>query len=118
MTKVCIRQAIARAAWPHWHFLTFSGPEGGESRGVVDLVAIRKDHGQPYHGTKRGDCFQINLIQVKGGSAAKPTAEDAKRLRAVAHRHHACDVLLATWKIRQIRPIFLLVPKKWLARGE
>jgi hypothetical protein len=98
MTKVCIRQAIARAAWPHWHFLTFSGPEGGESRGVVDLVAIRKDHGQPYHGTKRGDCFQIILIQVKGGSAAKPTAEDAKRLRAVAHRHHACDVLLATWK--------------------
>jgi hypothetical protein len=53
----------------------------GESRDVVDLVAIRKDHGRPIAGTKRGDALQIILIQVKGGSAAMPTIEDGKRLR-------------------------------------
>src|SRR5208337_4824464 len=98
MTKVCIRQAVARTPFPRWHFLTFAGPGGGESRGVVDLIAIRKDHASPRTGLKRGDAFQIILIQVKGGSAAKPTAEDAKRLRIVARRHGACRVLLAAWK--------------------
>jgi hypothetical protein len=98
MTKVRIRQAVASAPFPRWHLLTFSGPEGGESRGVVDLVAIRKDHGEPPKGVKRGDLFQVVLIQVKGGYAAKPTEEDGKRLRIVAKRHGACAVLLATWK--------------------
>jgi len=70
MTKVCIRRATAGRPWPRWHFLSFSGPDGGESRGVVDLIAIRKNHGTPYAGTKRGDTFQIILIQVKGGYAA------------------------------------------------
>jgi len=98
MTKVRIRQAVAHAPFPRWHFLTFSGPDGGESRGVVDLIAIRKDHSQPRNGLKRGDTFQVILIQVKGGYAAKPTGEDGKRLRIVARRHGACGVLLAAWK--------------------
>ena len=98
MTKVCIRQAVARAPFPRWHLLTFAGPDGGESRGVVDMIAVRKDHGDPPLGTKRGDLFQIILIQVKGGYAVRPTAEDGKRLRIVARRHGACGVLLATWK--------------------
>jgi hypothetical protein len=98
MTKVCIRQAVASAPFPRWHLLTFAGPDGGESRGVVDMIAIRKDHSDPPLGTKRGDLFQVILIQVKGGFAAKPTAEDGKRLRIVARRHGARGVLLATWK--------------------
>lgn len=98
MTKVCIRQAVAKTPFPRWHLLTFAGPDGGESRGVVDMIAIRKDHGEPPSGTKRGDLFQILLIQVKGGYAARPTAEDGERLRIVARRHGACGVLLATWK--------------------
>jgi hypothetical protein len=98
MTKVRIRQAVSRAPFPRWHLLTFAGPDGGESRGVVDLIAIRKDHGTPHSGLKRGDAFQIILIQVKGGYAAKPTVKDAKRLRIVARRHCACGVLLAAWK--------------------
>jgi hypothetical protein len=65
---------------------------------VVDLIAIRKDHSAPRPGMKRGDAFQIILIQVKGGYAARPSAEDGERLRAVARRHHAHDVLLASWK--------------------
>lgn len=98
MTKVCIRQAVASAPFPRWHLLTFSGPDGGESRGVVDMLAIRKDHSVPCAGIKRGDAFQVILIQVKGGNAAKPTAEDGVRLRIVAKRHGACAVLLAAWK--------------------
>jgi hypothetical protein len=98
MTKVCIRQAVAHAPFPRWHLLTFVGPDGRESGGVVDLIAIRKDHNTPRNGLKRGDAFQMILIQVKGGYAAKPTAEDVRRLRIVARRHGACSVLLAVWK--------------------
>ena len=89
MTKVAIRQAVARSPFPRWHFVSFGGREGNESRGVVDLIAIRKDHGTPRKKLKRGDTFQIVLIQVKGGAAAYPTAEDGERLRAVARYHHA-----------------------------
>jgi hypothetical protein len=66
MAKVRIRRAPART---RWQLVTFCGTAGGESVGVVDLMAIRKDHGKPLPGTKRGDNFQIVLIQVKGGSA-------------------------------------------------
>ena len=98
MAQVAIRHAIKDNPWPHWHLLSFTGEHGRESRGVVDLIAIRKDHSEPIAGTKRGDTLQIILIQVKGGSAAKPTADDAARLRIVSKRHGACGVVLATWK--------------------
>jgi len=94
MAKVRIRRATART---RWQLVTFCGAAGGESVGVVDLIAIRKDHGTPLPGTKRGDGLQIILIQVKGGRAAMPTAEDGHRLRAVCRRHRAQQVLLATW---------------------
>jgi hypothetical protein len=111
MTKVCIRQAVSASPWPHWHLLTFAGPDGGESRGVVDMIAIRKDHGDPLVGAKRGDLLQIILIQVKGGHAARPTAQDGKRLRIVARRHGAASVLLATWKKGTAAKFFSLRPK-------
>jgi len=98
MTQWWIRHAVKRAPFPQWHFLKFAGPGGRESRGVVDLIAVRKDHSTPRSGLKRGDALQIILIQVKGGSAAKPTAEAGKRLRIVARRHGARAVLLAAWK--------------------
>jgi len=81
-----------------WQLVTFYGKSGGESVGVVDLMAVRKDHGAPVGVIRRGDALQIMLIQVKGGRAAMPTFDDAARLRAVAKRHGACGVLLATWK--------------------
>jgi hypothetical protein len=98
MAKVRIRRAIADNPWPRWQLLSFTGPAGREARGVVDLIAVRKDHGEALPGTKRGDVLQIILIQAKGGSAAMPTAEDAERLRIVALHHGACGILLATWK--------------------
>lgn len=72
------------------------------------MIAIRKDHGDPPSGAKRGDLFQIILIQVKGGYAAKPTAEDGKRLRIAAKKHGACAVLLATWKKGKAAKFFSL----------
>jgi hypothetical protein len=95
MAKVRIRRVASRT---RWQLVTFCGKAGGESVGVVDMLAVRKDHGAPIAGTKRGDNFQIILIQVKGGGAAMPTADDAARLRAVARRHRAACVLLASWK--------------------
>ena len=95
MTKVRIRRVASRT---HWQLVTFCGKAGGESVGVVDLLAIRKDHGKPVAGTKRGDAMQLMLIQVKGGGAAMPTADDARRLRAVAKLHRERRVLLASWK--------------------
>ena len=111
MTKVRIRHAVAHAPFPRWHLLTFAGPDGGESRGVVDLLAIRKDHSLPREGLKRGDTFQIVLIQVKGGYAARPTAEDSKRLRTVARLHHARGILLASWKKGKAAKFYTLRPK-------
>jgi len=95
MVKVRIREVASRT---RWQLVTFYGKSGGESVGVVDLMAVRKDHGAPVGVIRRGDALQIMLIQVKGGRAAMPTFDDAARLRAVAKRHGACDVLLATWK--------------------
>lgn len=95
MVKVRIRRVVSRT---RWQLVTFYGKAGSESVGVVDLLAIRKDHGAPVVGVRRGDALQIILIQVKGGAAARPTSEDAARLRVVAKRHCARHVLLATWK--------------------
>ena len=95
MTKVRIRLVASRT---RWQLVTFYGKSGAESAGIVDMLAIRKDHRAPLGALRRGDALQIILIQVKGGTAARPTPEDATRLRAVAKRHDACDVLLATWR--------------------
>jgi hypothetical protein len=92
---VRIRRVASRT---RWQLVSFYGKSGGESVGVVDLLAIRKDHGEPVGGIRRGDALQIILIQVKGGTAPMPTFDGAARLRAVAKRHCACDVLLAAWK--------------------
>jgi hypothetical protein len=75
MVKVRIRRVASRT---RWQLVTFYGKSGGESVGVVDLLAIRKDHGEPVDGIRRGDALQIILIQVKGGNAARPTLEDAR----------------------------------------
>ena len=98
MAKVGMRRHGARAPRPRWQFAIFYGPDGRESRGVVDSIAVRKDHGDPPPGLKRGDAFEIVLMQVKGGSAPKPTEEDGRRLRIVRHMYKARHVILATWK--------------------
>jgi len=96
MTKVRIRRVLSRT---RWQLVTFCGTSGSESVGIVDLLAVRKDHREPsIGGTKRGDALQIILIQVKGGTASMPTNEDGKRLWAVAKALRARHVLLASLK--------------------
>src|SRR5438046_2148383 len=78
MTKVRIRLVASRT---RWQLVTFYGKAGVESVGIVDMLAIRKDHRASLGALRRGDALQIILIQVKGGTAARPTPEDATRLR-------------------------------------
>ena len=52
-----------------WQLVGFPGPAGRESTRIVDLIAIRKDHATVNGGFKRGDLFEIILIQIKGGGA-------------------------------------------------
>jgi hypothetical protein len=95
MTKVRIAKAVCKTKW---QLVTFVGPSGGESVGIVDLMAIRKNHAHCEPPAKRGDSFQIVLIQVKGGSAPFPTADEVKRLRLVGRTYRAKAILLAQWK--------------------
>jgi hypothetical protein len=75
----------------------FLGRRGRESAGIVDRIAIRKNHATANGHFKRGDLFEIILIQIKGGGARWRNADDIRRLRAVAKRYNARDVLLAAW---------------------
>jgi hypothetical protein len=95
MTKCRIRKLIAKTTW---NLVTFCGKKGGESVGIVDMMAIRKDHRQGLDGLKRGDVFEIILFQVKGGGAAWPTPDDILRLIKVGQRYAAKAVVLAEWK--------------------
>jgi hypothetical protein len=80
-----------------WQLVSFPGPAGRESAGIVDLMAIRKNHARSNSRFKRGDLFEIILIQIKGGGARRPKVDDIKRLRAVAKRYTARGVVLAQW---------------------
>ena len=96
MAKWLVTYSRRRGA--KWQLAEFGGPTGAESRGVVDLLAIRKDHREGIRGTKRGGLLEIVSIQSKGGSARRQTLDDIVRLRAVAKHHRAKAVVLATWR--------------------
>lgn len=95
MTKWAITYTSQGVAWKVVDFL---GPGKGESRGVVDLVAIRRNHRISEPPLKRGDLLEILLIQVKGGSVRDPSPEDEQRLVAAKIRHGAKRVLRARWR--------------------
>jgi hypothetical protein len=97
-TEILFR-ALANRVAQRWRFVSFRGIAGGEWRGIVDLVAIRKDTSHSDHELlKRGDLFEIILIQMKGGSAQWPTEAEVRRLRAVRARYRAKAVVLFCWK--------------------
>lgn len=83
---------------PKWRLVNFSGPTGAESRGIVDLIAIRKDHSDPPAPLKKGDLLEVVLIQVKGGNAKRPDSSDIERLKIVGDRYQAKAIVLASWK--------------------
>jgi len=92
-------RALSRRVAERWEFGSFRGKGKGEWRGVVDVVALRKNTSQPPNPKlKRGDLFEVILVQVKGGSARSPTKEDCTRLREVARHYAARSVVLFEWK--------------------
>ena len=91
-------KALAKRYAYRWQFIDFRGPEGQESAGVVDIIAIRKSGKNPsIVGLKKLDLFDIILIQVKGGSAKKPTDDDVGRLNQVGKKYDAQAVVLFEW---------------------
>ena len=95
MTKVIISRNNKRP--PFWHVINFLGSGKQESAGIIDLLAIRKDHGKT-RSLPKGDGFEIILVQVKGGSARNPSPADIQRMEAVKHRYGAKSVVLSSWK--------------------
>jgi len=96
--ETMFRALSARVA-KRWRFISFRGAKKGEWKGVVDLIAIRKNTDEPDSNTlKRGDLFDIILVQVKGGSAKAPTMEDKRRLREVADYYNATKVVQFCWQ--------------------
>jgi len=81
-----------------WQLNEFTGPEGRESAGIVDLLAIRKDHRKNTEFNP-GDLFEIIIIQVKGGDPPqRPDREDIVRMRIVSDEYYAKHIVLAEWQ--------------------
>jgi hypothetical protein len=93
-----LAKALASRFADRWRFIDFRGPKGHESAGIVDILAIRKCGKPPtVKGLKRLDTFDIQLIQVKGGAARLPSAEEVTRLRLVQKHYRADRVVLFQW---------------------
>jgi hypothetical protein len=112
MTKQLVTNS--RRIGAKWNLVDFGGKTGAEARGIIDLIVIRKDHRKDLYGLKRGDLFEIVLIQTKGGVAARPTSEDISRLSKVAKYHRAKAVVLAEWQKEQKLELFRLYRNKWI----
>ena len=96
--EIILRALSSRAA-NRWRFVSFRGEGHGEWRGVVDVLAIRKNTSAPGSARlKRGDLFEIILVQIKGGSARSPTRDDCLRLREVARHYKAKAVIQFQWR--------------------
>lgn len=111
MTKWLVTYSRRKGA--KWNLVDFGGKTKSEARGIVDLIAIRKNHRQDGPGLKRGDLFEIVLIQTKGGSARRPTPEDLARLRRVARYHRARTIILAEWQRGERLELFKLNGSRW-----
>lgn len=98
MTKVAIAKINKR-----WRPISFRGPNDGESRGIIDMIVIRKNQTlkDPKYSDKTmkpGDLFDIILIQIKGGAAPDPTVKDKKRMLEVGKYYHAKCCILSQWQ--------------------
>jgi hypothetical protein len=111
MTKWHIK--FSGGAKTQWKFVEFGGVNGSESRGIVDILAIRKNHKKQGDGLKRGDAFEMILIQCKGGAAPFPVKEDVNRLVRVAKLYDAKATVLAEWKKGIKLQLYRLVKKEW-----
>jgi hypothetical protein len=112
MTRVLITKQ--RSKEPRWEVVNFVGPSRQESRGIVDMLAIRRLHRDVPSPHLPGDLFEIVLIQVKGGKARRPSAADRLRLEAVRTHYGARDVVLAEWKAGAMPSLYRLSGDDWV----
>ncbi len=112
MTKWLI--TFNRRAGARWNIVDFGGKTKAESRGIVDLLAVRKNHRTDFAGLRRGDLLQMVLIQTKGGSAPRPTPDDILRLTVVARHHRAIAIVLAEWSKGEHLALFKLKRNRWV----
>jgi hypothetical protein len=110
ITKVIISRNNKKP--PFWHVINFLGKGKQESAGIIDLLAIRKDH-RKSGNLPPGDGFEIILVQVKGGSARNPSHDDIKRMEAVKDRYHAESVVLSSWKKGSAAELRVLSETGW-----
>jgi hypothetical protein len=107
-TEILFRALSNRVA-DRWRFVSFRGKGRGEWRGIVDVLAVRKNTSIPSNSVlKRGDLFDIILIQMKGGSARWPSVNERRRLRVVARYYRADEVVLFSWKRGRSTGLFTL----------
>lgn len=99
---------LARESKKHggrWQWVEFPGPQGFESAGIVDILAIRKRwETTDLPGDevlKHLDIFDIMLIQVKGGGAGMPTDQDIARMERVADLYRIDKILLYQWNVKK-----------------
>ena len=112
-TEILFKALTSRVA-KRWRLVSFRGTGGGEWRGIVDLLAIRKDTSRPDHDLlKRGDLFEIMLVQMKGGSARNPSDEEIKRLQAVKRHYGAKEIVLFNWRREEDCKFSRLSGGKW-----
>lgn len=111
MTKWLITHS--RRTGARWNLVDFGGKRKAEARGIVDVLAIRKDHRHDGPALKRGDLFEIVLIQTKGGSAPRPTPGDVARLSRVAKYYRAKAVILAEWRRAEKLELLKLNGTRW-----
>jgi hypothetical protein len=111
MTKWLV--TFAHRTGAQWKLIDFGGKTKAEARGIIDLLAIRKDHRHSKRGLKRGDLFDIVLIQTKGGTAPSPTPQDILRLSKVKRHYKAKAVVLVKWHRGKKLDLFKLERNKW-----
>lgn len=108
MAMTLAKAHLARESKKHggrWQWVEFPGPNGRESAGIVDILAIRKrwekTDAPGDEVLKHLDVFDIMLIQVKGGGALMPTANDVARMERVADHYRIDKILLYGWNIKK-----------------
>ena len=99
-TKLRILEIDNKNDAPLSQFVEFEGREGGESNGIVDLLAVKRNRDRKK--IKNMDCnvndlLDIIHIQVKGGSSEPPTKTDKKRMLIVSKYYNCRETLLSRW---------------------
>jgi hypothetical protein len=114
-TEILFRALVSRVAKLRWRFEAFRGPGGRPPAGIVDAIAMRKDHRRAKDGN-RGDRFEFILVQMKGGSAPKPTSKDKERLRRAKAYYKAKEVVLFEWRPNRGVTFSILKGNDWKER--